>query len=373
MAKGHPVVKILLYALNIGAAAALGASYLAGYISPEKAWILAFFGISYPVILAINLLFIVFWLITWKRFIFVSLATVIAGYSQLLAIFPLHLRPAATGNNRELAIVSFNVHSFGGPGKPGDRTKIKKQTASFVAGEKADIVCIQEFYSYGEDQPGILARFAGAAGLMHYDYRPYFDYKNKQKMSGFATFSRFPVISTGHLRLADGGRFALFSDLLIDSDTVRVYNVHLESIRFAQEDYSFYTTLTGPDEDEQTPIRQGSLRLLAKMKKAFITRAGQVDILKHHLSTCQHPVIIAGDFNDTPSSYTYRQLVPELSDSYVSSGSGLFGSTYAGKFPSFRIDYILYGKNFRSTGYRRSVSGLSDHYSIRAVLSRKAN
>jgi endonuclease/exonuclease/phosphatase (EEP) superfamily protein YafD len=105
-----------------------------------------------------------------------------------------------------------------------------------------------------------------------------------------------------------------------------------------------------------------------KLRKAFIIRSTQVNTLSAHIASCPYPVILSGDFNDTPSSYTYHQLVMKLTDSFVESGNGLFMNTYAGKFPSFRIDYILHSDWFRSVSYQTMQVDISDHYPIAATL-----
>jgi endonuclease/exonuclease/phosphatase family metal-dependent hydrolase len=154
----------------------------------------------------------------------------------------------------------------------------------------------------------------------------------------------------------------------MNGDTIRIYNLHLESIRFGNEDYSFYSHLTEPDIEEPTPIKEGSKRMLSKLRTAFVYRSKQVAILSKHIAAGRYPVILAGDFNDTPSSFTYQQLTRGMTDSFIESGHGLFMSTYAGKLPSFRIDYILHSDEFRSILYKKFDINLSDHYPITTTL-----
>jgi endonuclease/exonuclease/phosphatase (EEP) superfamily protein YafD len=127
--------------------------------------------------------------------------------------------------------------------------------------------------------------------------------------------------------------------------------------------------LTEPDKDvEQLPLKEGSKRMLWKLRKAFVIRSTQVNSLADHVAGCPYPVILGGDFNDTPSSYTYHQLSKTLNDSFKYSGNGFFESTYAGKFPSFRIDYVLYSHHFKSIHYKKIDISLSDHYPITSTL-----
>jgi endonuclease/exonuclease/phosphatase family metal-dependent hydrolase len=366
--KGLPAMKKSLYFLNVFATSCLLLSYLSGYIPPEKNWILAFFGIAYPIFLIINILFVLFWMITWKRFIFVSLVTILAGYHNLLAIYPFRLTQTEISPRPKIKIVSFNVHSLYGNQRADSKQQVKSKVTEFLAGQTADILCVQEFYAIGEDFSQTLLKFTKSIHLEYYSFKNYQEFSNKRKINAIATFSRFPIVNFGSLRLPERSCYATFSDIIISGDTVRVYNLHLESIRFASEDYSFYSQLTEPDQDKDTPIQEGSKRLLWKLRKAFIIRSKQVKILSEHIASCRYPVILAGDFNDTPSSYTYHQLTNKLTDSFIESGDGLFKSTYAGKFPSFRIDYILHSHSFRSVFYETFNIDLSDHYPITTTL-----
>ena len=110
--------------------------------------------------------------------------------------------------------------------------------------------------------------------------------------------------------------------------------------------------------------------IYSKLKKAFIIRANQVDVLKDYITRSPYPVIVCGDFNDTPGSYTYHQMTIGLHDSFCRAGSGFLGSTYAGNFPSFRIDYILYDDAFTANSYSRSDFDLSDHYPVQVFLTK---
>src|SRR5204862_7418375 len=109
---------------------------------------------------------------------------------------------------------------------------------------------------------------------------------------------------------------------------------------------------------------------ILRLKRAFIKRSQQVRVLHRHILESPYPVILCGDFNDTPSSYTYATLCKGMEDSFRESGSG-FGKTYIGAFPSFRIDYILHDGKLHSTGYLTHGEKLSDHFPISCWIGRK--
>ena len=109
--------------------------------------------------------------------------------------------------------------------------------------------------------------------------------------------------------------------------------------------------------------------MIWKLRKSFILRSKQVHNLATHIAACPYPVILAGDFNDTPTSYTYHQLTIGLFDSFKEAGNELFEGTYAGKLPSFRIDYILHTREFQALTYKKIDVELSDHYPITATMA----
>lgn len=366
-------MKGLLYFLNGCAVAALIASYLSGYISPATFWPFAFFGLAYPFLLLINLFFVLFWLVAWKKFAFVSLVTILAGYNHVIELVPARLKARETTSESGIRLVSYNVHSLYGNPVTRKVKKTRSLVTEFLASRDADIVCVQEFFAIGEDFNETLLKFATSIRLENFTFRNYQEFANKKKINAIATFSRYPILHEGYLGLPGQWNFAVFSDLLVGRDTIRLYNVHLQSIRFGQEDYSFYSHLTDPDREQPLLIGEGSKRMLWKLRKAFIQRASQVDLLKKHMASCTYPIILAGDFNDTPTSYTYNQLSAGLGDSFVECGSGLLNNTYAGQLPSFRIDYILHSNHFRATSYMRPRIDLSDHYPIMATLMRTSD
>ncbi|HSI91383.1 MAG TPA: endonuclease/exonuclease/phosphatase family protein, partial [Adhaeribacter sp.] len=154
----------------------------------------------------------------------------------------------------------------------------------------------------------------------------------------------------------------IFTDLKVNGDTIRVYNAHFQSNRLRREDYEF---LGNPREEKEKWL--ASKNILNRLKTGTIKRSNQVDVVASHIAASPYPVIICGDFNDPPSSYTYNRLRANLKDAFVESGRG-FGNTYNGLIPLLRIDYILHHRRFRSSGFQVIKQDLSDHYPIMCRL-----
>lgn len=360
-----------MLALNILAVIALLCSYAAAYISPERYWIFAFFGLAFPFLLLLNLFFVLVWLLAWNRYIWISVVAILVGYNQIFSI--VQFRNASSGKvpGGSIKVLSYNVHSLYESHKTKGKGRMLSKVTDFLVQQNPDILCIQEFFLRSEDSLKVLQKFTSGLRTNYYSMKNYVEIKDKRKIFAIATFSRYTITAIGYLRISNRNIFAIFTDLAMGRDTVRVYNIHLESIRFGKNDYSFYAQLTDQaKEDDNFDISDGFVKIFSKLKKAFVIRARQVDVLKENIRHSPYPVIVCGDFNDTPASYTYHQMTAGFHDSFRQAGTGFLGSTYAGNFPSFRIDYILYSDFFTASNYSKQTVDLSDHYPVQVFLKR---
>jgi endonuclease/exonuclease/phosphatase family metal-dependent hydrolase len=130
---------------------------------------------------------------------------------------------------------------------------------------------------------------------------------------------------------------------------------------------SFLEEMTSPD-DQETIDMMKSLSL--SLKQGFVKRAQQAEELKTNISKSPYPVIVAGDFNDTPVSYSYTTIRKGLKDSFVNSGYGA-GFTYKGKYPANRIDYILYDNALENRYFEIIKVKYSDHYPVAAYFKKQ--
>lgn len=363
--------KFILYA-NVVFAVFLILSFLSPNLSPEKIWFPAFLGLAYPYILLVNVFFLLGWTILKRKELLISLLTIILGwgtFSDYLSIHPFRFMKKGQYTNlvreqrkadHQIKLVSFNVHLFDAD-KWKENPSTRREILVFIRDEDPDIFCIQEFYSSNLDGFRESEVFRK---LDHLSYR-HIGYSDLNRRSGYgiATFSHYPIIQTGRIPL-QGSSICVYSDILMEQDTFRVYNCHLQSINLDSEQYQILDSLKFRYDDKQiAEIKDISFRL----RDAFIKRAGQADIIAAHISGCPHPFIICGDFNDTPVSYTYRTIRDGLQDAFAESGWGL-GRTYNGKFPSFRIDYILHSVSIDALFFSREKVMLSDHFPIISYL-----
>jgi len=353
----------IFFYLNILAGAALLLSYLSTYISPAKIWVFAFFGLAYPYILIINALFMFVWILRLKKEFLLSFIIILIGINHLNNFIPLRLgkdskKGYVNESSRQLKILSYNVRLFNIYEWLSD-PDTNQDIFNFIRSERPDIICLQEFYSStkSEYQPEKIKKFFSDTpyNTIHYSFK-----NGKNSGYGIATFSRYPIVNQGTISFPKTTNEAIFTDVVIGNDTFRIYNNHLQSIQLQRRNYNFLDTLRLRYDDEQLKeIRDISSRL----KTAYILRSAQVNAISKHISSSPYPVIVCGDFNDTPVSYSYRKMRKGLKDAFISAGQGV-GSTYQGIFPYFRIDYIFHDKHFKPVLFEKVEAKLSDHYPI---------
>jgi endonuclease/exonuclease/phosphatase family metal-dependent hydrolase len=348
------VLKYFLVSLNIILAIALLATYLVPKVNPAKFWIPSVLGLAYSYILLLNALFILFWLVVSWRFLFISLLTILAGYqinNSYIQFFE-----KKTENNNGIKILSYNVqHFYSYLDKKNPNTGI----LDFIAGQNANIICLQDTKLQKEGNLNPIKMKSLFPGIKHCQLA------HQSKWGGQVTFSSYPIVSMGELRFEDSKNMVIFTNLKIGNDTIRVYNCHLQSFGINPSQYSIIDTL-GFDTKKLKEMKT----IGGKLKRANISRSKQVLILTDHIAKCPYPVIVCGDFNDTPVSFTYGKIRSLLNDSFVSSGKGV-SNTYRGKLPQNRIDYIFYSNHFKAYNYHRHNMEYSDHYPISTTLIKK--
>ena len=368
-------LKRTFFYINILAGVALALSYLSTFISPAKIWILAFFGLAYPYILIANSVFMFYWMLRFKKEFLISFIAILIGINHLNDFIPLRLARETTIESdgkspTHIKLLSYNVRLFNiykwlsGPGTNQD-------ILNFIRSERPDIICLQEFYSSNRKDyqlEKIIKIFSETpCHFIHYSFKT-----GKNSGYGIATFSRYPIVNQGTISFPKTPNETIYTDIVISQDTIRIYNTHLQSVQLQRRNYDFLDTLKLKYDDEQLKeIKDISSRL----KTAYIKRSAQVNAISSHVKSSAFPVIVCGDFNDTPVSYSYRIMRKGLKDAFISSGEGT-GSTYRGIFPYFRIDYIFHDKHFKPLLFEKVESHLSDHYPILCTfefLSEKNN
>jgi endonuclease/exonuclease/phosphatase family metal-dependent hydrolase len=365
---------------------------LAGFvpsISPATNSWLPLLGLAFPVLFLLTVLAFLYWIIQrkWRSLFALSCLLLNLGPVSLYVQWNDLKAERSEAEYREesldvemnlgsqrLKIISYNAQLFG---LYQDETSVSIVNTEYMPAmdsflrvmkaEKADVVCLQEVYAKSGGLKA-LARFLKAEGGFDYsqtytlsDSRPYgMIVLSKHKIKRWQPISLGP--NTGNMAMWVDIELASRSDKHRNS-RLRVYNLHLQSFRFAKQDYAVMQKQT---RQQQIDI-EGSKGIVSRLRLGYKRRAEQVDLVKESMIACDFPKIICGDFNDIPVSYTYRQLSAGMKDAFGEAGRGL-ETTYKGSMPSFRIDYILFDNPMRAISYNSISEVPSDHKLIVAEL-----
>ncbi|HHN47770.1 MAG TPA: hypothetical protein ENN08_02355 [Bacteroidales bacterium] len=349
--------------LNVLMVLVLLSCYAASRISPNTFWPAVFLNLAYPAILLINVLFIIFWLLRLRAWFLLSLITVLLGWSHVKAYIKFSGNNKVPAHMNSISVMSFNVrffdrYSWVNTKKVETRNKIFE----LIDRENPAIICFQEFYSDLTQNFNTVKALAADHGYVHY-HTAYALVQKGNRSYGIATFSKHPIIRRDSYRFTNNiYNFAVISDIVVEPDTFRVFNVHFESIRMSNEDRLFINDLRRQVGSQDIAV-ENYKRIFGKIRSAAALRSSQAREIRELIESSPYPVILCTDLNDTPSSFAYRQLTASLNDAFVESGRGL-GNTYIGFLPAFRIDFILYDPFFESTKYRTLPDQLSDHYPV---------
>ena len=353
--------KILL-AVNAFFAFTLLMAYLAVHINPEDFALPAFFGLAYPYLLLINIVLVIIWTMLLRYEALISVSVIAIGVTHFSNY--IQLSKPAGDKTGSFKVISYNVRLFN-YFETRNGTTSEKKVLEFLKSQQPNIICLQEFFVIGNPSQAE-AMVRSALGGKYYSHLKILG-SGKNRTYGIATFSKYPIIHKGEIIHPGSSSLSIYSDLLIGKDTFRIYNNHLQSFRLKRMERSFIEEMTASNNKETL----GEVKSLSiSLKKGFVRRAIQAQVVKDHINRSPYPVIVAGDFNDTPVSYAYRKLRKGLNDSFVNSGYGA-GFTYKGNYPPNRIDYILYDNALINSSFDIKKVKYSDHYPIMAYFRTK--
>lgn len=320
-------------------------SYTSPYVNPNTFYVSSLLGLAYHYLLIVNLVLLLYWIARWKKITWLILFVLIAGYPFMRTYYGMNGK-ISEETPHDISLLSYNVRQMDIYGWSKQK-ETPQQMEDYINRFPGNLVCLQEV----PQQNGIFQKF------------PSYPYYYTQK--DVAILSRTPLINTGFIDFDKKYTAAcIYADVAIPGDTIRVYCVHLESYRLGDKDRKLLQKLS---EGKGQAISDEVHSIVSLLIAANKNRARQAGIIKKHMNQSPYPVILCGDFNDTPLSYTYSTLDDGMKDSFVEKGRGL-GNTYIGEFPSFRIDHILHSSSFETVSYLRDTVRFSDHYPIQSKL-----
>ena len=347
-------------------------SSFAWTVSPKEHILFSYLGLFFPFILAINIAYLVFWLISFRwKLLLVSVAVLIFCWKPIVTYFPFHLQDKKVPEG-SIKLLTYNVRAFNGymTGKNGEINPIFK----YIRDSKADIVCIQEFIAMRNMDGNVATKAEIKKILQHYPYQSVVGLaaSNKFSLYGLACYSKYPIVKT--IQIPFSGYYyngsAIFR-IKINDKIISVVNNHLESNKITSEDKELYQRFYATKSSDM--IESIAHNIKSRMGVAYRLRASQVDTIAMYLDQEKEQtdaMIVCGDFNDTPISYAYHTVKGNLLDSYAETGRGV-GITYHENHFLFRIDYIFHDDNFEAFNTKVGKIASSDHYPVMTYLKLK--
>jgi len=326
----------LIFSVNSILAILLLLSYIVPYISPKTFSLLSIVSLAVPVLIILNILFLIYWLVKLKKQLVISGIVLIFGWMISSSFYEFSEKKVLL--NDDIKVMSYNVRMFNHY-KWNEDTELAQKTFDFISEKSPDILMLQEFY----DSPAI---------SFSYPFK-YIKTKSKKNKFGLAIYSKYQIINSGSLDLENSANNIIFADIIKDEDTIRLYNIHLESLKINPNKEHF-----GEENNE---------KLLGRLQTTFKKQASQVAIFLSHEKTWSGKKVIGGDFNNTAFSWVYNNISSHKKDAFVEAGKG-FGKTFDYSFP-MRIDFILTSQEIEINHFTTFDEKFSDHFPIQARIN----
>lgn len=323
-----------------------GISFAAPYFSPTPFWPFIFLGMGFPILIMLNIFCVLFWLYIKKWYFIFSLMCLMMSWSGAGKFIGNPFKSIDEVEGTSIKVMTYNTQS-------GNihMNKTYEEFIELISSSNPDIICFQEINIEYKTFKTVLEKYP------HYCERP-----------GQSILSKYPMEKFGDLKLEKirTGNGTLWADINIEGEKIRVYNLHLHSNKITSEvnELSENIGLDELNDKENWTVTKG---ILSQVKHAAKIRAEQSITVKKSINASPYPVVICGDFNDPPQSYTYRKLSENLKDTFIEAGKGL-GFTFNGNIPFLKIDYIFVSPEIHVSSTKNISSKLSDHKPVVSML-----
>ena len=332
-------------------------------VSPNQFLFFPFLGLLFPFVFVIYFCFLIYWLIArkWTMF-FIVLCSFFVCWKPISHYFPVHGFPVDISEKNLIKVLTYNVMAFGYQDHTEDNPN---PIIQYIANSDADIVCMQE-YMVGT-LPNYLTQEKVDQALNMYPYHTLVPLVRKNRFTiGLAIYSKYPVLDSRKVRYDSSFNGSAIHELDVKGKKMVIVNNHLESFKLTMEDRTKYTDFFKNKNMESFDDLKEAVQ--GKISTAFLIRAEQAEIVAEEIEkTNGDYVLVCGDFNDTPISYTYRIVKGSLVDAFAESGNGL-GITFNQNYYWSRIDHILHSPNMQAYSAKVDTISVSDHYPMWCYL-----
>lgn len=334
---------------NVGLSVSMLLLYILPVTNQRVSWFINLFALLLPVLLILQIGFLVFWFLAKRKLVWIPVITLLLCWGLIGSLIGFH--PSAKKKIKggtDFRVATWNTHLFNFFENDGHLdAAMMKEAKDF----HADVFAVQEFvFSLDSSSPITLEKVKQQLGFKYVvaaNDRAFGVHTNlKQKNERYhpfcvAIFSNHPILQWKKVQsLKEYNHTFLWADILVNTDTIRIFNIHLQSMHFGRNEYAFIENI---DQQDMNNVQSSGKNIIRKMRTAYLLRASQAMDVKAEIDQSPYPVIICGDMNDVPNSYAYQTISKNLYDSYTEKGWGI-GRTFQFLSPTLRIDYVLHSK-----------------------------
>lgn len=350
----------LLYRINIALVFISLFAYLSPYVDIVLFWPISLLGLLYPVLLLLNIGFILFWAFKKEKKIFLSLGWLILGWTHFHALVGFSIGHDQQGEEY-MEVLSYNCRGFSKDNQRKEPIPYD-EIFQFLNEQKIQIACLQEFPSGKTQKPDIIIDKLTKNTLLKHSYH--------LPQSGLLILSKFPIkdIKTKHFSKKNHFNGYQYADITLgNNQIVRVFNIHLQTNAVTYIAGQLAKKESYQDKETWLTIKG----MMGRYRRSAIHRIAQAKEIQTEIEKSPYPVIACGDFNDVPLSRAYHLLKGKLNDGFAQKGRGI-GISFAESIPGLKIDYNLFSSEFKCSYSRVHHVLYSDHYPISARLKLKA-
>lgn len=346
-----------LMAVNLAVAVLLVFSSYGSLAAPMGKWPFASLsGLAFPFLFAANLLFLILWLATWRKGATVPAITILICLSAAADFCPVHLFGTGKNTEPDLTVMTFNTQGFGTDDNK-DWT-IHNPVLTYILEQNPDIAFLQEA------NPNIIRNLTASREITRqYPYSAMSDGDTH-----LACLSKYPILERETVKFNKSMNGCLHLVIKAGQDTIQAYNCHFQSNKLkGQELHESRKLIEHPKDSSHY---EASKSVLKKLLESTSMRAEQARQIRDRVKKeSAGYIIVCGDFNDSPLSYSHRVFDQFMHDAYSKSGSGI-GHTYHEHHLYYRIDHIFCSRNITPirTWVDREQKD-SDHYPVISQLS----
>lgn len=346
------IISVIVFLLTI-------ISAYGGKMNPDYLTFPAVLCLALPYFAILTGVLIIFWLIQ-RKVIFTALGvlTLVACAAPLALAFPLSSGKSAQEGSRTFKIISWNVLHTDDIRKPDYGSN---RAVEFMINSDADVICLAELLNFSPAElkkaspqliDSLIRKYPFRAGLSTTDIK---------------VLSKYPVSQIGLTDTRGGNqpRYDFFKVNFPGGNILNIGMVHLYSYDLSPEERNVMKDMKSVGGAKES-MKELKGSIMHKLRNAFRQRAENANALREAINTFRPsaPLIVCGDFNDVPASWTYNLIRGEdMNDAYVETNFGP-AITYNLHGFYFHIDQMLYRGNLRALKVKVDKINTSDHYPL---------